>query len=256
MRRELWIQRLALPLALAIAWALVSTGAGQLLVRTFFSMWLHELGHAAGAWLCGHGALPGPWRTWWSEGRQPLAILILAGGLAGLGWLGWRTGRRSLLAAALAGLAVQLACTLLPREDASALISFAGDGGGMLLGTALAAAIWSAPGGRTGHSSLRWGFLAIGAASLMDPLHAWLRAWRDPGEVPLGWVEGVGLTDASAMVERHGWSPTALSRCYLLLGLTCLAALAAGWALSVARARARLGAAGREAPAAPPPAWW
>jgi hypothetical protein len=259
-RRELRIQRLALPVALAVAWALVSTGPGQFLVRTFLSMWLHELGHATGAWLCGHGALPGPWRTWWSEGREPLVILLLAGGLAGLGWHGWRTGRRPLLATAVAGLAAQLACTLLPRDAAGALISFAGDGGGMLLGTALAATIWSAPGGRLGRGSLRWGFLAIGAASLVDPLHAWVRAWLDPRELPLGLIEGVGLSDASVLVERHGWAPADLSRGYVLLGLLCLAGLAAGWALVAARARTALAAAERKVAdreaAAPTLPWW
>jgi hypothetical protein len=285
-RRELWLQRLALPLALALAWGLVSTGPGQFFLRTFLSMWLHELGHATGALLCGHGALPGPWRTWWSEGQQPLVMLLLTGGLGALGWAGWRGRRDGLLAAGITGLALQLCCSLLPLDGARALISFAGDGGAMLLGTALAATSRSDPEGRlgclrlrrpsgpaalrlsgpgsprhqTGPGALRWGFLAIGAASLVDPLHAWLRAWRDPREVPLGWIEGVGLSDASVLVERHGWAPAELSRCYVLLGLTCLAALAAGWALSVARARARLAAAEREVAtqeaAAPPLPWW
>ena len=94
------------------------------------------------------------------------------------------------------------------------------------------------------------GLLAIGAASLVDPLHAWARAFYDPREMPLGQIEGVGLSDASAMVERYGWAPSELARGYLLLGLLCLAALGAGWTLAVVRARARL-AAVREATSRP-----
>jgi hypothetical protein len=68
--------------------------------------------------------------------------------------------------------------------------------------------------------------------------------------MPLGQIEGVGLSDASALVERHGWAPAELARGYLLLGLLCLTALGAGWALAGVRARARLAAA-REAASRP-----
>jgi hypothetical protein len=160
-RRELRVQQLALPLSLAVAWVLVSTSAGQFFVRTFLSMWLHELGHASAAWFCGHGAVPGPWRTWWSQGRVAPVILVIAASLGGLGWLGWCTGRRDLVAAAVLGLTLRLACTVLAPDAAGALITFGGDGGGMLLGTALMATIWSDPESRLGRGTLRWGLLAI-----------------------------------------------------------------------------------------------
>ena len=127
-RRELRVQQLALPLSLAMAWVLVSASAGQFFVRTFLSMWLHEFGHASAAWLCGHGAVPGPWRTWWSQGRVAPVILLIAASLGGLGWVGWRAGRRDLVAAAVLGLTLQLACTVLAPDAAGALITFGGDG--------------------------------------------------------------------------------------------------------------------------------
>jgi hypothetical protein len=249
--RELRIQLLAPPLALLGVWALVSTGPGQLLVRTFLSMWIHELGHAVAAWLCGRGAIPGPWRTWSSDHRQAVVVLALAAGFAGLLWFGRRTGRPAAIRAGAAGLAVQLLCTALPDSTARAFITYSGDGGALVLGAALVGTIWSGPEGRLGRGALRWGFLVIGAAALVDVLRQWVIAWRDPRELPLGQIEGVGLSDASRLVEVHGWTPAALSRSYVLLGVACLAALALGYALALARARARVAAAAPRAASGP-----
>src|SRR5437764_571263 len=60
---EARIRAWAIPSALLFAFLLVSTGPGRAVVRIFFSMWVHELGHAVAAWLCGVLAVPGPWRT-------------------------------------------------------------------------------------------------------------------------------------------------------------------------------------------------
>ena len=245
-QRELRIQLLALPLTLLVLWALISTGMGQFLVRTFLSMWVHELGHAVAAWLCGHGAIPGPWRTWSSEHRQLPVILVLAAGLAALAWYGWRTRRPAVFAVGAAGLAVQLTCTLLPGGPGRAFITFSGDAGAMVMGAALMATMWSGAEGRLGRGALRWGFLVIGAAGLVDAFRQWVVAWRDPAELPLGRIEGVGLSDASRLIDEHGWAPSALSRAYVLLGSLCLVALAVGYALVLRRARRRVDAA-REA---------
>ena len=50
---EARIRTWAIPSALLCAFLLVSTGPGRAVVRIFFGMWIHELGHAAAAWLCG-----------------------------------------------------------------------------------------------------------------------------------------------------------------------------------------------------------
>ncbi|ABC82911.1 hypothetical protein [Anaeromyxobacter dehalogenans] len=246
-RRELWIRAVAPPAALLLALALVSSGPGHALLRTFLSMWIHELGHAVTAWLCGHGAFPGPWRTPISSGRLPLVVIAVSGALAALAWRGWRSGRRAILAAGAAGLGVQLVCTLLPATTARALITFGGDAGCMVIGAALVATIWADPEGPLGRGSLRWGFLVIGAAALVDALHGWVRAWRDPGELPLGEIEGVGLSDASTLMQVHRWSASALSGRYVALGLACLAALGATYAVMLARARGAVAAERRAA---------
>jgi hypothetical protein len=128
----------------------------------------------------------------------------------------------------------------MPASTARALVTFGGDAGCLVLGSALVATIWTDPEGPLGRGSLRWGFLGIGAASVADALDTWGRAWRDPGQLPLGEIEGVGLSDASTLMEVHGWSASALTGRYVALGVGCLAALVMAYAIVVTRARARV----------------
>src|SRR4029079_17709652 len=60
LERELRVRVVALPGALLSAWMAMKAARG--LVR-MFSMWVHESGHAATAWLCGYSAWPGAWIT-------------------------------------------------------------------------------------------------------------------------------------------------------------------------------------------------
>lgn len=248
-RREVLVRTWAPPIALGLAWLLVATGPFRMVLRTFFSMWLHELGHAVAAWLSGHFAFPGPWRTPVSPGRVPAVVLLVAGALATLAYRGWRTRRPALVLAGAGGLFVQLVCTLLPRPAASAFFTFGGDAGSMVLGAALFATIWSHPEGRLARGWLRWGFLVIGAVGLVDPLHGWIAGALDPGEIPLGHIEGVGMSDAMKLWRVHGWTLADLARRHVALGAACLAGLAAGYAIGLARARARLRAVEAAAPA-------
>jgi hypothetical protein len=147
------------------------------------------------------------------------------------------------MALAAAGLAVQLMCTLLAPGAARALITFGGDAGCMVLGAMGVATIWTHPEGPLARGWLRWGFLVIGACALVDALDTWIGARRDLGLLPLGEIEGVGLSDASTLLDVHGWGAGVLTGRYVTLGLACLAALAVGYALGLIRAVAMLRAA-------------
>jgi hypothetical protein len=210
-------------------------------------MWLHELGHAVTAWLCGFGAFPGPWRTPVSAGRMPLVPVVLAAAFGALVVLGRRDGRRLRVVGGMAGLVAQAICLALPPRAAQALITFGGDGGCLVLGAAGIATFFARPESQLRAGALRWGFVGIGAAGLVDPLDTWLRARFHPDAIPLGRIEGVGLSDSSKLVDVYGWSYSELTARYVALGLACVAAVAAAYALGVARARADVAAlAGRD----------
>jgi hypothetical protein len=174
-------------------------------------------------------------------GVGPMFLLQAAGAIA-VG-RGRRARRPAWMALGAAGLAAQLVCTLLAPGTARALITFGGDAGCMVLGAVGVATLWTDPEGPLGRGWLRWGFLLIGACALVDALDTWLRARLDPGQLPLGEIEGVGLSDASTLMELHGWGAGVLTGRYLTLGLACLAALGVGYALGLARARVALRAA-------------
>src|SRR5262249_48696893 len=109
LRLEARLRAVALPAALGIAWLLVKTGTGRFFARVFFGMWVHEIGHALAAWLCGFPAFPGPWITPMAAQRSPLFAVVIS---AALGWGIYRHAqaqRRWLAVCAGALLALQLA---------------------------------------------------------------------------------------------------------------------------------------------------
>lgn len=134
----------AIPVALLVAFLLVSTGPGHFLARVFLSMWVHEIGHATTAWLCGFPAFPGPWLTPMAQSRSGAFGFLVFAALAAGTYRAWRTGRRR-LALALAGLLlIQLFCTLgLSVPRAKQLIVFMGDGGCLVLGSLLMLTVYA-----------------------------------------------------------------------------------------------------------------
>jgi len=60
-------------------------------------------------------------------------------------------------------------------------------------------------------------------------------ARRDPGEIPLGQFESGGLSDASVLVETHGWTEQALVGRSLAVAGVCLVALAVVWMVRALR---------------------
>ena len=235
---EARIRAWAIPSALCCAFLLVSTGPGRALVRIFFSMWVHELGHAMAAWLCGVFAVPGPWRTLTASGRSPLFASLLSAALIYAAVRSWLTDRRRAAALGAALLLLQLACTLLPGlHAATQLIVFAGDGGCLVLGALLMASLYAPAEGAIRRGWLRWGFLVIGAGAFADVFEQWWAARTDPDRIPFGMNEGVGLSDPSVLSDQYGWSASLLVHRYVALGCACLLALACLYAAALSRAR-------------------
>src|SRR6187549_2678911 len=107
-RRELFVRALALPGGLIGAG--IATAATPGPVR-MISMWVHESGHAAAAWLTGFTAFPGPWSTAIGLERSPMVTLVIAVALAAGAYRAWQVERWFWVAAAAAVLGLTLAGT-------------------------------------------------------------------------------------------------------------------------------------------------
>ncbi len=227
----------AIPVALVIAWGIVHAGLGHMLLRTVLSMWIHELGHAVAAWLCGRFAFPGPWFTPVGSGRSMFVVAVVAGALGGGAFRLWRA-RRFWSVALLLLLPVQLTCSfLLPEGKASAFIIWSGDGGCMVIGTLLMLSLYARKGSQIRVGWLRWGFLVIGAAAFADGFATWWAARTDRDAIPFGENEGRGLSDPTVLVFEQGFSIPGLVHSYVWTGVACLAVLAVAYGLGLRKER-------------------
>ena len=233
------IRQIALPAALALAFAVSRSGLRGI-ARTFLTMWVHEIGHAVTAWLCGFAAFPGPWLTPISQGRIPLVTALVAALLGYAAYLSWKA--RAFRASAGVGLLLLLQMVMtwgMRAHDARALIIFGGDAGSLLLGTLLMATIYVAPGSALHRGWLRWGFLVIGAFAFMDTFADWWDAGHGSEGVVFGENVGVGDSDPTRLVFEYGWSEAKLVSRYMTLAWTCLLFLAALYFINLRRSPER-----------------
>jgi hypothetical protein len=220
------LRMVAIPAALLLSALLLSTGFGQAVGRIFFSMWLHELGHTAAAWLCGYSALPLPWFTPVAGNRSAGVALVVASGLVWILVRLWRWGRRALAAIPVALLLAQAICTLaLSRSRSEAFFTFCGDAGGMVLGAGLMATFYVGRDSQLYRGWARWGLLVIGSVAFVDPFRLWWAARSDPDRIPYGRIEGVGLSDASKLTEVYGWTEGRMVTLFVTVGVLTLVAL-------------------------------
>jgi len=207
------------------------------LQRTFLAMPVHELGHAVTAWLCGYAAVPIVWKTFVPEERGFVAPLLVLGAMGYLMFRAWQAEKAALLALGAGVVLLAVFGTLGIREKtAQMLITFGGDGMGMVLATVLMATFFFGKDTQLYRGSLRWGLIAIGAAAYVDMFSVWLAARRDYGRIPFGEQEGGLLSDATKLVDDHGWSADQLVNRYIALGVCCLIALTLIYAWGVRQA--------------------
>jgi hypothetical protein len=218
-----------------------AVGSTAFIVR-LFTMPLHELGHAITGWLCGFVSIPTLWKTL-NLGRSYFVAAVAAAALGYWTWRSWKQRRTWQVAVGGGLLLTQFIGTLLlPERTALMLITFNGDAGMMVLGTALMATMYAPPGSYLHEHGLRWGFAVIGGISFMDGFLTWWRARKDFAEIPFGQNEGVGLSDPSRLVDDHGWAEADLIRRYVVLGVTCLVLLTVLYTVKLVQGRRRLAA--------------
>jgi hypothetical protein len=235
-RFELRVRQLAPVVVLGGMYLMFSMPTPAALGRIFLSMWVHELGHAASAWLCGFAALPGPWRTQIPQARSWWVLTVILGMLAWLGWRAWASEDKRAVLACAVGAALSVWLWQQPTASATQIIVFFGDGGGMVLGVALMACFFVRDEHVLHHTGLRWGLLGIGAAAFVDPARAWLRA-DDHDTIAFGFIEGVGDSDPSRLVDEHGWAVDVMVSRYQTLLWLCLAVFAVLYVRGIATAR-------------------
>ena len=210
--------------------------------RIVFGMPVHELGHAVSAWFTGFWAIPTLWKTIIPDERGMVAPVLLA---AAIGWMmfsAWRAGKTYLVVRGVVLYALQgLGTFWLRQSTAIAIYTFGGDGLGMVLAAALMASFFFGKRTQLYKGALRWGFLVIGAAAFTDMAATWWRALFDRGAIPIGEIEGVGLSDAARLLGEHFWSERELVRRYAAVGAGSLAGLAAvyAWGVLMAWKKAR-----------------
>lgn len=239
--KELKIRVFALPVALVAAKVVMGIEFLHALARIALSMWVHELGHAVTAWFCGLAAFPGPWLTPVADTRGPLTPALLFAALARLAWTGHRRRRRSWVILAGGLFALQLVGTLaLSNTTAHLLVIFGGDGGGLVLGSLLMCTMYADADTQLHRGWLRWGFLVIGAVACADVFSTWWAARSDYADIPFGENEGVGLSDASRLVDTYGWGAREMILRYLRLAAACGVGLAAAYVAGLVQARRRL----------------
>ena len=210
--------------------------------RIVFGMPVHELGHAVSAWFCGFWAIPTLWKTLIPDERGLLAPVILAAAIAWMMFSAWRAGRHYLVAIGALLLVLQGLGTFWIRQStAIALFTFGGDGMGMVLASALMASFFFGKRSQLYKGALRWGFLVIGAAAFTDMFATWIASMRDYGRIPVGEIEGVGLSDAARLLGEHFWSQQQLVRRFVTVGSLCLTGLVLvyAWGVRIAWKKSR-----------------
>jgi hypothetical protein len=249
LRLELKLRLAAIPVALLLAALVHLSQLGAFLQRTFLSMMLHETGHAVTAWWCGFNAVPTFWVTHISESRG-FAMPLLLGALNGVViYKGVRARNPLFIGAGAASTLLQIVGTLfISPATASALITFGGDGGAMVLGVALAATFFFGRDTQLYRGWLRWGFLAIGCTAFVDCFSTWWSALSNHDAIPFGEQEYSGLSDPSKLVDLCRWNIDSMIHRYVALGVLCLLALGAVWGWGVWQARRELASSGRRSP--------
>lgn len=225
----------ALPLLFGLMWLVSDTGFGRFVLRTFFGMWLHELGHASASWLTGRWALPLPWFTFSFE-RNILVSVFMFGGAVALIRFGKQRASPTTMALGAALFLATLGGHVAPASFQQPFFTFGGEAGAMVFGALMACGFLVRSPLRIFTGGLRWGWLVIGSASWADAFRVWWTCRTDYAEIPFG-VEDGWPSDASRLVDEFGWDARTMVSRFVLVGLVSLAVAGVAFVAAVVRER-------------------
>jgi hypothetical protein len=211
----------AFPLAFVFMWVFSATGFGQGLLRIFFGMWLHELGHASAAWVTGRWALPLPWMTYSFDKSLAVSFIVFSGAAALL-WFGKQRGSPTTIALGVLLVLGSVVGHLAPASMQQPFFIFGGEAGAMVYGVLVACGFLVRSPLKLFQGGLRWGWLVIGSASWSDAMRVWWNSRADPDAIPFGLEDGMP-SDATRLVDEFGWDQDVMVHRFLLVGVVTLA---------------------------------
>jgi hypothetical protein len=197
---------------------------------------LHEIGHATASWLAGWPAVPLPLLTArMTAGRSMGLGLATSVALVVAVVLARKRGHTG-VAVAIGALAVVQAVVAfaLPEGWVSALIAWSGQGGEILLPTALTLPLLAREGRAAGAEGT--GCAALGVAQLLMATWSWVATWFDRSRMPWGAALGALGFDGDLDILRdvYGWTEDGLVASYLVTAAVCWIA-AVGISVGAAR---------------------
>ncbi|MDP3232913.1 MAG: hypothetical protein Q8N26_09060 [Myxococcales bacterium] len=210
----------AFPALYVVMWLLSDTGFGRFVLRTFFGMWLHELGHATAAWLTGRWALPVPWFTF-SFGQNIVVSVAMFGAAAALIRFGRKRGSVTTMALGIVLALATMLGHLAPTSFQEPFFTFGGEAGAMIFGALSSCGFLVRSPLRLFQGGLRWGWLVIGTASWADATRVWWDSKTDFAVIPFGVEDGMP-SDASRLVDEFGWDAQVMVRRFLVVALVSL----------------------------------
>ena len=224
----------ALPAMLGVAMLVQITGFLAGMQRIVFGMPVHEMGHAVTGWLCGFNSIPSLWVTVSSGERGYISSVAVLAALFMLTRYALVNKKPAWLIPVIIIFLLQIYGTLIISENtADMLITVGGDAMGLVLATLLIVIFYMGKETQLYKGSLRWGFLAIGAAAFMDIFTPWYN--KDISAIGYG-MTGNNHTDSFKMINFHLWEWNSLFTLHNTIGWLCLMAMACAYCIGLKQA--------------------
>ncbi|MDE0783551.1 MAG: hypothetical protein OSB34_10260 [Planktomarina sp.] len=211
-----------IPGMLALTFLMEIMGFGGGLLRIVFGMPVHEFGHALVGWFSGFNSIPTLWKTLIPEDRGFFAPVLLFASVCYLINFARLNRHGGLLLIGVLLLILQFIGTfVLDKSTAQVLVTWGGDGVGMMLAIVLMAGFNFDKHSNWYAGYLRWGFAFIGAAAFADIVSPWWVSLNDLSAVPYG-ASGGSHTDTYKLINYHGWTMDSVINRYVTLSVVCM----------------------------------